>query len=150
MKNFDFELLPIYFHNFKKYIDKTINESLKEYDLNCMHFKPIILLSKLGSLSLNELTNKLGIDKANTTRVIQDLLDKKIVYKTDDKVRGYKIKLTDIGNDIALHVSKHHDELHKKIFMGFTEEEQNQLFNLMIKYFNNIKNIEEEQNEENI
>lgn len=150
MKNFDFELLPIYFHNFKKYIDKTINNSLKEYGLNCIHFRPIILLSKCGSLSLNELTNKIGIDKANTTRVIQDLLDKRIVYKTDDKVRGYKLKLTALGDEVAIHISENHDQIHEKIFMGFTEEEQEQLFNLMIKYFDNIKKIEEEQDEKDI
>ena len=150
MKNFDFELMPIYFHNFKKYIDKTINKSLKQYDLNCMHFKPIILLNKYDSLSLNELTEKIGIDKANTTRVIQDLLDKNIVYKSDEKTRGYKIKLTKLGSDIADYMSKEHDKLHDKIFMGFTLEEQDQLFNLIYKYFENIKNIEEYTNEENI
>lgn len=144
MKNFDFELLPIYFHNFKKYIDQLINKDLKKYGLNCMHFRPIILLNKYESLSLNELTNKIGIDKANTSRVIQDLLDKKIVYKTDDKVRGYKIKLTNLGKEISDSINKDHNKLHDKIFMGFTDEEKEQLFNLMIKYVENIKKIEED------
>lgn len=149
MKNFDFELLPIYFHNFKKYIDKTINKSLKQYDLNCIHFRPIILLNKYDSLSLNELTNKIGVDKANTTRVIQDLLDKKIVYKTDDKLRGYKIELTQLGKIVAQNITSSHDKLHEKIFMEFTKEEQDQLFNLIIKYMENMKKLEE-QDEKNI
>lgn len=151
MENIDFELLPIYFNNFKKYIDKIINEDLKEYDINTMHFRPIVLLYKFKEgLSLNELTLKIGIDKANVTRVINDLIKKEIVFKSEEKQRGYKIKLTDKGIIIAQNIFEHKKKTSERVFMGFTNEEKKEFTYLMFKLFSQIPNIEEEKYEENI
>lgn len=145
MDNIEFELLPIYFHNFQKYIDKIIKEDLKKYEITTMHFRPIILLYKSTyGLSLNELTSKIGVDKANITRVINDLIKKEIVYKSEQVKRGYKIKLTEKGIEISKHICEHKKKTAEKIFMGLTEQEKKELTNLMFKLFSKIPNIEEE------
>lgn len=145
MDSFDFELIPIYFHNIKKKVDKSLNRDLKKYGINCIHFRPIVLLARnKEGLSLYQLTKIIGIDKANVTRVINDLVKKNIVYKTDDKQRGYKIKLTEQGSELADHMYEHRKKLNQKIFQHFSEEEKKQLFLLIKKYFENMIYLEEE------
>ncbi len=147
----DFELLPIYFENFKKYMDRSINEVIKQYGISFIQFRPIILLNRYreDGLSLQELTEKIGIDKANVTRVINDLLEKEIVYKSDLKQRGYKIKLTKKGLEIATKIMSGKDKIHKKLFSYFTETEKEQFFYLLTKIYENIPKGEET-NEKNI
>jgi len=141
----DFELLPVYFHNFKKNLDKSINKDLEKFKINFMHFRPIILLYKnQEGLLLNELTDKIGVDKANVTRVINDLLKKEIVYKNEDKKRGYKIFLTEQGIIVAEYIIQKRKELDEKTFSNFTKLEKEQFTKLLIKYFNAMSNIEED------
>lgn len=141
----DFELLPIYFENFKKYMDKSISNVIKQYGITFIQFRPIVLLNrhKEYGLSLQELTEKIGIDKANVTRVINDLLEKDIVYKSDLKQRGYKIKLTKKGLEIANKIINEKEKMHEKLFMCFSEEEKEQFFSLLIKMYESIPNGEE-------
>ncbi len=141
----DFELLPIYFENFKKYMDKSISNVIKQYGITFIQFRPIVLLNrhKEDGLSLQELTEKIGIDKANVTRVINDLLEKDIVYKSDLKQRGYKIKLTKKGLEIANKIINEKEKMHEKLFMCFSEEEKEQFFSLLIKMYESIPNGEE-------
>lgn len=141
----DFELLPVYFHNFKKNLDKSINKDLEKFKINFMHFRPIILLYKnQEGLLLNELTDKIGVDKANVTRVINDLLKKEIVYKNEDKKRGYKIFLTEQGIIVAEYIIQKRKELDEKTFSNFTKLEKEQFTKLLIKYFKAMSNIEED------
>lgn len=141
----DFELLPIYFENFKKYMDKSISNVIKQYGITFVQFRPIVLLNrhKEDGLSLQELTEKIGIDKANVTRVINDLLEKDIVYKSDLKQRGYKIKLTKKGLEIANKIINEKEKMHEKLFICFSEEEKEQFFSLLIKMYESIPSGEE-------
>ena len=141
----DFELLPIYFENFKKYMDKSISNVIKQYGITFIQFRPIVLLNrhKEDGLSLQELTEKIGIDKANVTRVINDLLEKDIVYKSDLKQRGYKIKLTKKGLEIANKIINEKEKMHEKLFICFSEEEKEQFFSLLIKMYESIPSGEE-------
>lgn len=147
----DFELLPIYFENFKKYMDRSINEVIKQYGISFIQFRPIVLLNyyKEDGLSLQELTEKIGIDKANVTRVINDLLEKEIVYKSDLKQRGYKLKLTKKGLEIANKIINEKEKIHEKLFSCFTKTEKEQFFYLLTKMYESIPSGEEN-NEKNI
>ena len=142
----DFELLPIYFENFKKYMDKSISEVIKQYGISFIQFRPIILLNrhKEDGLSLQELTEKIGIDKANVTRVINDLLEKGIVYKSDLKQRGYKIKLTKKGLEIVTKLMKEKEQMREKLFSCFNKTEREQFLKLLIKMYKSIQNGEEQ------
>ena len=142
----DFELLPIYFENFKKYMDKSISNVIKQYGITFIQFRPIVLLShhKEDGLSLQELTEKIGIDKANVTRVINDLLEKEIVYKSDLKQRGYKIKLTKKGLEIVTKLMKEKEQMREKLFSCFNKTEREQFLKLLIKMYKSIQNGEEQ------
>ena len=142
----DFELLPIYFENFKKYMDKSISNVIKQYGITFIQFRPIVLLNrhKEDGLSLQELTEKIGIDKANVTRVINDLLEKEIVYKSDLKQRGYKIKLTKKGLEIVTKLMKEKEQMCEKLFSCFNKTEREQFLKLLIKMYKSIQNGEEQ------
>lgn len=141
----DFELLPIYFENLKKYMDKSINQLIKQYGITIIQFKPIVLLehNQEEGLSLQELTEKIGIDKANVTRVINDLLNKNIVYKSDLKQRGYKIKLTEKGLEVATKIKQEKEKMDKKLLSCFNEKEKQQFFSLIIKMCKSISKEEQ-------
>lgn len=142
----DFELLPIYFENFKKYMDKSISNVIKQYGITFIQFRPIVLLSrhKEDGLSLQELTETIGIDKANVTRVINGLLEKEIVYKSDLKQRGYKIKLTKKGLEIVTKLMKEKEQMREKLFSCFNKTEREQFLKLLIKMYKSIQNGEEQ------
>ncbi len=142
----DFELLPIYFENFKKYMDKSISNVIKQYGITFIQFRPIVLLNchKEDGLSLQELTEKIGIDKANVTRVINDLLEKEIVYKSDLKQRGYKIKLTKKGLEIVTKLMNEKEQMREKLFSCFNKTEREQFLKLLIKMYKSIQNGEEQ------
>lgn len=141
----DFELLPIYFENLKKYMDKSINQLIKQYGITIIQFKPIVLLehNQEEGLSLQELTEKIGIDKANVTRVINDLLNKNIVYKSDLKQRGYKIKLTEKGLKVATKIKQEKEKMDEKLLSCFNEKEKQQFFSLIIKMCKSISKEEQ-------
>ena len=142
----DFELLPIYFENFKKYMDKSISNVIKQYGITFIQFRPIVLLNchKEDGLSLQELTEKIGIDKANVTRVINDLLENEIVYKSDLKQRGYKIKLTKKGLEIVTKLMNEKEQMREKLFSCFNKTEREQFLKLLIKMYKSIQNGEEQ------
>lgn len=144
MKNKDLELLSIRFMNFKKHLDKIVNKDLEKYKINCVHFRPIMLLNNhIDGLSLNELTTFIGIDKANTTRVINDLLKKDIVYKETDKQRRYKIKLTETGKEIAFYATEDRRKTEEKIFSVLSEEEKTIFYSLVNKILESLEDTEE-------
>lgn len=137
----DSELIPIYVENFKSYMNKSITQVIKKYDISMIQFKPIVLLNHYqeDGLSLRDLTEKIGIDKANVTRVINSLLDEEIVYKSDDKLRGYKLKLTEKGLEIANEMLKERDKTTQIIFKGFEDNEKEQFFKLLKKMCESLK-----------
>jgi len=141
MKEDIFENLKFNLRKTNIYIQKKINEELNKYDISSVHVLYIILLSEQDGLMPMEISSLIDVDKANTTRVLTDLLEKKLIYKTDD-IRKYKVYLTDKGKEIALIISNKHEELKKLALKNISSEEIKIFQTVFLKILNNLKEEE--------
>lgn len=134
----DFDMLPVFLDRIRKKIIKDINADLKKWNLSNMHGMHLMCLFKnKDGLTLTELTNKIGIDKANTTRAINDLILKGYVSK-DDKIRGFKVVLTKKGLEVANFFCEHHKQNMEQVLNEFTEEEKIQMFSFLKRIIDKI------------
>ena len=121
-----------------KKLRKKQDDLLLPYGLSNFHAGYISNLERHGELSMADLTDLSGVDKANTTRVVKDLLDKQIVEKQGGE-RKFKLNLTQKGKTIATEFKKRIEKFMQKVFSNFTVDEKNTLCKLLDKLFNSIK-----------
>lgn len=138
MRESSFEALGTHLRKIKNCVQKKINDAVNKYDISSVHANYILLLYKCEGLTFKEVNNIIEVDKANTTRVINDLLKKEIIYKTDD-VRKYKVYLTDKGQKIAGAIEKEMDKLKMILLKNISEEEAQNFAKVFLKILDNLK-----------
>ena len=83
-----------------KKLSKKEDEMLAPFNLTHSHAKYIENIHRFNSVTLTDLTELSGTDKANTTRVVKELLKQGIVEKSGGE-RKFNLTLTQKGNEIA-------------------------------------------------
>lgn len=88
-----FLIVPLLKNKLLKY------ELNKETDITPSHFRILITLDEMGSMTVSALAKLMGISKPNLTPLIQKLIDKQYLERIiDEKDRRYiYIKLTEVG-----------------------------------------------------
>ena len=128
----------IYCGNLKKSIQKKINLFLKPYNITSIHAPYLLLLKYTKMLSLNEFNDLLGVDKANTARVIEYLHKEKMIDKTEE-ARKYRVYLTDYGIQITEKLEQYMGTIKKKAIEQI-EENKLQVFNsVLLQIMENLK-----------
>jgi DNA-binding MarR family transcriptional regulator len=130
VKNISPLMLPLIINKLRKRLDQTSLSSLKEYALSKLHLLYLmVLFEKEEGLTLKELSEYLGFDKANTSRAISQLIEKGFVQKLSqgDLALKYKIDLTPKGRDVAVIIWEQMNEANIEIVSLFTPEELNTL-----------------------
>lgn len=129
-----------FFGKIRKLKNKTINALLIDTDITGASLHYINLLHMYKGLTLTEMSGLLEVDKANTTRVINDLEKKGYVYRDveDHKTKKYKVRLTKDGEDIAIKIKRRILKQQDSIFSCLTEEEKKQLEHILLKLKNSI------------
>ena len=110
---------------FKKAVDKYLDESFKELGLTKLEGVYLATLFEKDGVSLIDLTNNVHMDKANTTRVINVLEKKDYVFrKTDEKdSRKFKIFITEKAKKLKNCVVSKTEEFNKIAYNGLTKNE---------------------------
>lgn len=121
-----------------KKLCKKEDEIMQPYGLTHFHSKYIMNIYKHNSITMSDLTTLAGADKANTTRVVKDLLSENVVEKTGGE-RKFCLHLTEKGKKIATTFKRHIDSFMKKVFKDFKENEVNTLVQLLEKLFSGVK-----------
>lgn len=136
---YSIDLLPIYLDKIKKQIKKAVDNDLKKYNLNHIQVMHMLILYKNNDgLTLGQLANKIGIDKANTTRAILNLINLNYVTK-EEKNKGYKITLTKKGLEIAKYFSYCHEQKIIKILNDLDKSEQQKIMDILEKVLKRLK-----------
>ena len=80
---------------------------------------------KVGSLTMNELSEKMNLDSSTMTRVIDKLVRDKLVSRDRDNSdrRIVVVSLTDEGNKAATELSTSVNEYYRKIIQGIPSGE---------------------------
>ena len=118
--------------NALKTFKKKEDEILLPFSLSSFHAKYIKLLHKFKEMTMNKLTELIGVDKANTTRAVKELLDQQVVEKQGG-IRKFKLILTKKGVEIAEKFMFAFDNFFKKVLKDFTDAEKTTLVNLLNK-----------------
>ena len=100
------EILMVKMELVKKLTMSYFNDILKEYNLSELYAKYLAVISKQET-TLSEISRKLQLDKANTTRVIGKLeaLNLVVKKKMSDN-RKFIVSLTDKGKALAQEINK--------------------------------------------
>lgn len=120
--------------NALKICKKKEDEILKPFSLTSFHAKYIKLLHKFKEMTMSDLTACIGVDKANTTRAVKELLEQKIVEKHGG-IRKFKLSLTKKGVEIAEKFVLAFETFFKRVFKDFNDEEKSNFIALLQKMF---------------
>ena len=132
---------PVVLDRIKKQIQKSVKNVLREYGLSGAHGMYLFTLYQKGPLTMKELSQYTGTDKANTTRVIADLHDKGFIYddRPEKYSRKYKVYLTKQGNTAAQAVEQAMKEFRETMFRCLSEEEKEQLSSILRKIVDHME-----------
>lgn len=117
-----------------KKLSKKEDEMLSPFSLTHSHAKYLENVYRFESVTMADLTELSGTDKANTTRVIKELLNKDIVIKSGGE-RKFNITLTEKGKQIAEHFKQQKEKFMENVFKDFSKEELQNLKELLQKLF---------------
>lgn len=137
----DDQLFPYKIGNFKRILEKKMKQRLKKVGVSpSLGFFLVMLLDEEEGLTLKEMSETLNCDKGYTTRVINELFNLDYIKRLENqKLKKYKIILTQQGKDKALAIKKEIFELHEEAFKNFTLEERKTFKCLMEKFLTGIR-----------
>lgn len=123
-----------------------INTKLKNVNITHGQARIIKIISENQRMSQEHLTKLLQIDKSAVTRLLKGMENRKLIKKIvscHDK-RSYEIILTEKGQGLYQFVDDVFDETSKMMLNNFTQDEVEQLYQLLKKI---EKNMEGKKNE---
>jgi DNA-binding MarR family transcriptional regulator len=136
----ELDFFPMSIGKLNKQMQKRFCEELKPFELSSAHALYLIVLYENDGLTLKDLTENVGMDKANTTRVISDLNLKGYIYtdRLKEGSRKYKVYLSDEGKKAADIVRSVITKMLGDIFSVLTEKERAQYIKILKKLITNM------------
>ncbi len=121
-----------------------MKEIVKDTDkgLSPMQILILRILVDEGEMSQAVLVQKIGRDKSQVTRLIQDLENKKLLIKVQNKNdrRSYMLKpIKDVQNKVSFFIQKEH-EMVAEMLAGISTEDIQKLDVLLMQMQSNLKN----------
>lgn len=131
-----------YFSVFKKSSHIFLHRELIDCSLGHTHLNYLRALYIEDNVTQENLTLKLGYDKATTTKIIKHLVEKKYVIKTrnpDDK-RSYIIKISKKGMKFIDDINDIIEKWNDMIFKDISADEYEVFENTLKKIVSNAEN----------
>lgn len=116
-----------------------LNDELSSLGMSSMLFPYMIELSKEDGIGMLELSRRVAMDKANTSRVLGDLVSKGLVFRkedADDK-RLLRLYLTEKGKAVCFEVGTAMEKWRDILTEGLTQEETEQMVRIGTKMYQN-------------
>ena len=131
--------LPLVMGKIMKKLHSVGGPILEKYALSRIHVHYLMTLSDCHkSLSSKELSERLSVDKANTSRAINDLLERGFVEKEAEDQKSYPLRLTKQGEMVARELKEHNAKELMAMLSVLTAEEKIQMKSILTKISNNI------------
>ena len=138
--NFETCIIPMAFSKICKVFNKQYDECLKPYGLSKLHgFYLLTLIKNEKGLTLNEINDFIGCDKANTSRAVADLQDKGIIVKdiSANTEKKFIVRLSEKGREIARKFAEYSKRFVEKCLSKLTLDESSELLRLIRKIVGN-------------
>ncbi len=129
-------IVPILFNRVMKSFNKVYDEYLKPFGLSKFHgFYLMTLFKYPNGLKLNDFNTIIGCDKANTSRAMADLEEKRLVLKDFPTTaeKKFLVRLTEKGREVAFKFDENMRKFGEKVFSCLDEDERLQLIYLINK-----------------
>ncbi|MBB6218291.1 DNA-binding MarR family transcriptional regulator [Anaerosolibacter carboniphilus] len=123
--------LLYFFNGFSSWESSVIKSS----ELTVSEAHAIEILGSYGKMNMKELAGKLGVTTGTTTVTVDRLEKKKYAQRefTKEDRRVILISLTEKGVEAAKEHHKYHIDLTEQMMSSLSEDEVNQLFNILRK-----------------
>lgn len=123
-----------------------LDRELRKLSLGSGHFFLLMALYSREGESQKFLSDRLGIDKGTTARLIRKLEELNLVEVKDDPEdkRINRVFLTKKGRELKGRFKKLSDKFSREALKGFTEKEKILLFSLLEKIYENILHFRSE------
>jgi MarR family transcriptional regulator, transcriptional regulator for hemolysin len=113
---------------------KEVNEALKEFKLYSSQWSIIFCLKQFGSMTQKEIWQYLNVEAPTVTRTIMRLEQSGWVVRREGKDKRERIvHLTEQAEKLVPKIEQRIMELEERLLSRLTEEEQQQLVDLMKK-----------------
>ncbi|MGL5381332.1 MarR family winged helix-turn-helix transcriptional regulator [Clostridium sp.] len=135
MKMYETESISRYINQFYRQGLSYLGKEYKDYGIGAGQYQFLVYLYIKDGLTHDELTEKIGVDKAITTRVISKLMSEGYIEKVQDNQdkRKFYIYLTDYAKEkreAILDISK---KWEKELIKDISEDELIQLYKILRK-----------------
>jgi len=133
-QNYNFLKLTRQVHKLTKLIHQALEAEIADYDISRLHVPYIKILSmKEDGVTQKELTKILDVDKANTSRAVNDLIKKGYVKKAyqENLEVNYRLLLTEKGIVLANKMMKTIENKYVELFSILGVEELNEFSDML-------------------
>ena len=110
----------------KRFYENRLNTFLRDYGISSECIPYLMVLAGTDSCSLKELTERTGLDRAHTTRVMSKLIGRGYAVDTDPAGKSYAASLTAEGKALTEAIRRETAEVSASLLSCFTPEEQAQ------------------------
>lgn len=126
-----------------RYSQSYLDKVLKKYELSNGSFRYLFILEREEGICQNEISQKIGNDKAMSTRIIMKLMKSgylKREQNTNDS-RAYRLFLTEKAKEVLPKVREETNKLMELMTANLTKEEEEQMMHSMYKVFLNTRKL---------
>ena len=127
MKKTDFDLFSPELLRLAKQLHEMKNKKLAEHDIKVTNARCLCRIAASGEegVSATQLSHVCGIDKAQISRCMLELIQKQYVYRGEEEGKCYKQKyhLTEAGKKITDDLMASACEMHRVLGEGISDEE---------------------------
>ncbi len=136
-----FELFTTTITQIYKNLQKVKMQEMADLELRGIHVMCLFQLNRHPEgLTVTQLSNLCGEDKAATSRTVSDLVQKGFI--TTDKEKKYRapIVLTENGQNVANQIDQQAAQAVEAVGQGLTEEEREIFYKALATISENLKN----------
>ena len=119
---------------------RIAEDDLRRYDTTPSQFGILLNLSEENLVPMSELSKQAACVNSNITSIISRMEEKGLVQRVQDKRdrRVIKVELTEKGKELYTMTVPAHYEFLEKMLECYSEEELQQLYSLLSKFYDHV------------
>ena len=120
-----------------RYSQSYLDRVFKKYELSSGSFRYLFVLEREEGICQNEISHKIGNDKAMSTRMITRLVKSGYITREQNSndSRAYRLYLTDKAKEVIPKLREETSDLINLMTVGLTKEEQEQMMRSLYDVF---------------
>lgn len=108
--------------------------------LTAMHGRVLLLIARVSEVTAQQLSDMLRRDKAQITRLLNDLQQAGLMLRKADPLDGRRqlLLLSEQGQQLAARLTVKKRQIASTMLIGLTDQQQNQMTQLLAQMYSNL------------